>query len=87
MRDPSKRHVWIISPCHDSDYDSVVLPANSDEEHQEALDYAIERLADSFDATAAGDDYGEQKVTFHLREERRGDPTHPDAPADAEDDA
>jgi hypothetical protein len=76
---PEPRHVWIISPCHDSDYDSVVMPANTDEDHEAAESYAIERLAELFDGTAVGDYLGEQRVTFERRLERRDDPTHPEA--------
>jgi hypothetical protein len=42
---------WLIDPYHDSDEaDQAMLPAETDEDHNAALEYAMERLESLWDA-------------------------------------
>jgi hypothetical protein len=45
---------WKITPYHNSDADICIMPGDTEEEHREALDYAKERLEESWDILIPG---------------------------------
>lgn len=57
---------WEISPHHNIDYDSCIMPGNTEEDHQAALEYAKERLEELWDNTSTKD--GPVSVTIELHD-------------------
>jgi len=46
---------WKIEPYHSSSADCCVLPAETEDDHRNALEYAKNRLIDSWDGIEAGE--------------------------------
>ena len=55
---------WEISPHYDSDYDSSVMPAETEKDHRAALEYAKDRLESAWDSLAHEE--GPKSVTIQL---------------------
>ncbi len=58
---------WEITPHTDNDYDSCVMPADTDPQHHEALEYAQDVLEHVWDDIEPGQT---ATVTIALREGR-----------------
>lgn len=55
---------WQIEPYHSDSADCCVLPANTEEEHRAALEYAKERLEEVWDEMEPGES---RDITLKLR--------------------
>jgi len=55
---------WEIMPYHNNNADVCVMPANSEEDHRRALEYAMERLEMAWDGLNLGQT---AMVTISLR--------------------
>jgi len=55
---------WKISPHEDMDFDSCVMPAATEEDHQNALEYAQDMLVAAWENLTFGD--GKASVTIEL---------------------
>jgi hypothetical protein len=55
---------WEITPHQNTDYESCILPGETEENHQAALTYAKERLESLWDSLAHFD--GPRTVTIEL---------------------
>ena len=55
---------WEITPHDNSDYDSCVLPAETEGDHRAALEYAKAQLESLWDSTAHN--VGKKTVTIEL---------------------
>jgi hypothetical protein len=56
---------WEITPHENNDYDSAIMPAETEADHRAALEYAKARLESLWDSLACDD--GLKAVTIELK--------------------
>ena len=57
---------WMIEPYSNNDFDYCVMPADTEEQHRKALEYAIERLEAAWDSLEVGE---KATVTLELKDD------------------
>jgi hypothetical protein len=56
---------WEVAPHENTDYDSALFPAETEDNHRAALDYAKERLESLWDSAIAGGGAQTVSITLH----------------------
>lgn len=62
---------WEITPHENKDYDSAIMPAETEEHHRAALEYAQARLESLWDSLAW--ENGPKTVTIEMKKEEMPD--------------